>query len=230
MSEKPRKNRKVLLGVGGGAAALVSCICLVCIGVITFGMSTPTYKATTTAQAIADVTEASRPTKTDTPKSISTPTATAILPTATEAPTATSTPVPPLTPTSTQTPKPAQTPTPASTSTPTRTATLMPTPTKTLTPEPTNTPPPHWVPLLGKIWTGVKVYYGTGDTKAYGFEILGGSENCPSLPSGRGVKVLYPSGSKEWKDREYLVSSGLFYVLDNDPAISAIQWYEYDCP
>ncbi len=85
------------------------------------------------------------------------------------------------------------------------------TPLPTNTPKPTNTPIPpddmpveRWIPIGGRIWTGLKVYYGTGNEKAYGFEVLGGSENCPSMASGRGVKVLFPSGSEEWKDRDYL--------------------------
>lgn len=119
---------------------------------------------------------------------------------------------------------------------------IPPTPMPTNTPLPTDTPKPidtispdtqveRWIPIGGRIWTGLKVYYGTGSEKAYGFEVLGGSENCLSMPSGRGVKVLFPSGSEEWKDRDYLISSGLFFALESDPALSAMQWYEYyDCP
>lgn len=101
-----------------------------------------------------------------------------------------------------------------------------------ITRSPTSTPRASssgYVPIGGRIWTGEKVYYGNGSNKAYGFEVLGGSENCSSMPSGRGVKVRFPSGSEEWKDRDYLISSGLFFVLGNDPALSAMQWYEYDC-
>lgn len=90
---------------------------------------------------------------------------------------------------------------------------------------------PGYLPLLGRIWTGVKVYYGLLPEKAYGFEILGGSEHCSSMPSGRGVKVKYSNGKEEWKDRLYLVSSGIYFVEENDPALSNLSWQIYDdCP
>jgi hypothetical protein len=102
-----------------------------------------------------------------------------------------------------------------------------PTPTAT----PTSLPETRYVSPLLKIWSGVKVYYGSGTEKTYAFEILGGSEDCPLIPSGRGVKVRYPDGTEEWKDREALVSSGTFFVLSDDPAIVSFEWYEYsDCP
>lgn len=84
-------------------------------------------------------------------------------------------------------------------------------------------------PIVGNVWTGVKVYYGLGEHKAYGFEILGGSEDCTLID--RGIKVLYPDGSIEWKDRDYIVTSGLFFVQADDPQISTLEWREYsDCP
>ncbi len=96
---------------------------------------------------------------------------------------------------------------------------------------PSPTPLPNFVPILGKIWTGVQVYYGKGASKAYGFEIRGGSEHCPSLPSGRGLRVRYPNGTEEWKDRDYIVGSGLFFVVAGDPAIDKMEWYVYSyCP
>ena len=120
-------------------------------------------------------------------------------------------------------------PTATSSATPTVTPIPTNTPTETLTPTSTVIPTPGYLPILGRVWSGVKVYYGAN--KAYGFEILGGSEDCPSLPSGRGVLVQYPSGSKEWKDREYLISSGLFFVFSDDPALSDMLWYVYSsCP
>ena len=79
------------------------------------------------------------------------------------------------------------------------------------------------------MWTGAKVYYGKGQEKAYGFEILGGSEVCTIID--RGVYVRFPDGTKEWKDRSYLVTSGLFFVISDDPAIEQREWYEYtNCP
>jgi hypothetical protein len=100
-----------------------------------------------------------------------------------------------------------------------------------LTPFPTSTPAPNLVPLLGNVYAGVKVYYALGDAKAYGFQIEGGSDSCHSMPSGRGVRVLYENGAEEWKDRDYLASSGLFFVIDSDPAISTLDWNVYaNCP
>ncbi len=128
-------------------------------------------------------------------------------------------------------PTPTRTPTVTKTPRPTRTFTRTRTPTKTRTPLPSNTPLPEYMALLGNIWSGVKVYYGTGVNKAYGFEILGGSEDCPSMPSGRGIKVLFPDGTEEWKDRNYLVLSGIFFVRKDDPALRSVTWYEYTfCP
>ena len=84
---------------------------------------------------------------------------------------------------------------------------------------------------MGNIWAEIEIYYGAGSTKSYGFRILGGSEDCPSLPSGRGVYVYYDDGTEEWKDRNYLISSGLFFILKDDPARSTFEWYEYSfCP
>ena len=117
----------------------------------------------------------------------------------------------------------ATTPPPTSTPSPSPTAMLLPTDT------PVPSPTPKYVPVLAKIWTGVKVYYGQGDEKAYGFEVLGGSEDCPSIPSGKGLFVRYPDGNEEWKDRAYIVESGDFFVLTDDPAIPKLEWYEYPC-
>lgn len=86
---------------------------------------------------------------------------------------------------------------------------------------------PQYVSMLGAIWRGVKVYYGTGEKKSYAFQILGGSEDCSSIPSGRGIKVLYEDGTVEWKDRQYILTSGIFFVVKGDPAIDAIEWEEY---
>jgi hypothetical protein len=84
---------------------------------------------------------------------------------------------------------------------------------------------------LAKVWTGVKVYYGSGSEKTYAFEVLGGSSDCPSMPSGKGVKVKYSNGTEEWKDSDAIVLSGTFYVLSDDPAIKKMEWYVYkSCP
>lgn len=97
----------------------------------------------------------------------------------------------------------------------------------TRTPAPTPTPKPKPVEyddMLANIWTGVKVYYGNGAEKAYGFEILGGGE----CSFGTGVFVEYEDGTREWKSREALLY-GPFYVRADDPATSAWEWYEYEC-
>ena len=143
----------------------------------------------------------------------------------------TDTPLAPMTK-ATETPKTVDTP--ISTSKPAATQTIAQTSTKTSIPRPTNTSTPvgpKYVSMLGKVWSGVKVYYGTGSTKTYGFEIVGGAERCPSMPSGRGIKVRYKDGTVEWKDRNHIISSGLYYVLEDDPAIKAMDWYVFsDCP
>lgn len=114
------------------------------------------------------------------------------------------------------------------------TPTKTPIPTRTAKPSPTHTSapmPPRYVPILGKIWRGVEVYYGTGSDKTYGFQILGGSEKCPSMPSGRGILVRYSNGTVEWKDRNYIVMSGIYFVREDDPAIRAMDWYVFpNCP
>jgi hypothetical protein len=135
--------------------------------------------------------------------------------------TATATPPPPTAPpTLTDTPTPLPTETPAPTATPNHLATS----TSELKVG------PRYVPLPAKIWTGVKVYYVWDDKKTYEFEILGGSDNCRSLPSGLGIYVRFPGGSEEWKDRDYIVGSGDFFVLADDPAIYKLEWDEYPCP
>lgn len=79
---------------------------------------------------------------------------------------------------------------------------------------------------MGHLFIGVKIYYGSGSQKTYGFEAVGGSENCPSMPSGRGVLVRYPDGTREWKDRGYLVQSELYFVKSDDPNAKSLQWIE----
>lgn len=90
----------------------------------------------------------------------------------------------------------------------------------------TATPAEDYVPLLGHLYIGVKIYYGTGTIKTYGFEALGGADRCPAMPSGKGVLVRYPDGSTEWKDRMHLVGSGLYFARRSDPKANDIQWVE----
>lgn len=85
-----------------------------------------------------------------------------------------------------------------------------------------------WLRLSSHIWTGVKVYY--GDAKTYGFEVLGGSESCSSLESGRGIKVRYDDGTVEWKDRQALITSDNYFVKASDPALDKEEWHTFsDC-
>jgi hypothetical protein len=119
-------------------------------------------------------------------------------------------------------------PPPEATKTQHPTATPQPTPTKktSVTPnQSNNNQQSGYVSLLGRIYSGVKVYYGAN--KAYGFTILGGTSNCPAAPSGRAVLVEYPDGTREWKDRLYLASSDIYFAKANDPAIDKLEWYEY---
>jgi len=124
---------------------------------------------------------------------------------------------------------------PSDTPGPTSTAGQTNTPAPTDTPAPTNTPVPMptddqtWMPLLAHVYSGVKMYYGAGEEKAYGFEILGGNDNCPSMPSGRGLYVQYEDGTLEWKDRQAMVQSPYNFVRRDDPALEKIEWFEYPC-
>jgi guanyl-specific ribonuclease Sa len=92
---------------------------------------------------------------------------------------------------------------------------------------PSITPSSSMAKMLGKIWSGTEVYY--GDPPGVVFTILGGNDSCPLSPSNRGIYVEYPDGTREWKDRNYIVTSGLFFVDQNDPAISKMEWFEYPC-
>lgn len=113
---------------------------------------------------------------------------------------------------------PRATPAPTKTPWPTR----PPSATKTPKPTATNAPPrptsDGYTPLAGKIFTGVKVYF--GNKKAYAFQVVGVSDDCPAMPSGKGVRVRYEDNTLEWKDRGALVT-GPFYARENDPAIDA---------
>jgi hypothetical protein len=96
------------------------------------------------------------------------------------------------------------------------------------TPRPTQA---QYLPLLTHLFTGVKIYYGLGANKAYGFEAIGGSESCSLMPSGRGVLVRYPDGTQEWKDRRYLIESGLYFVRADDPNATSWDWVDLPgCP
>jgi hypothetical protein len=68
------------------------------------------------------------------------------------------------------------------------------------------------------------LYY--GPNRSYVFEVIGGNDNYRS-PSGttiRGLKVRYPSGNEEWKDRNHIISGDNYWVKANDPALQAERW------
>jgi hypothetical protein len=94
---------------------------------------------------------------------------------------------------------------------------------------PTGTPsaPANYLPLLSHIYTNVKVYY--GESKEYVFTIIGASEDCPIFPSGRGIYVQNPDGRMEWKDRNAILRSGLYFVRLEDPYINWGKIDFYDC-
>ncbi len=104
-------------------------------------------------------------------------------------------------------------------------------PAKAVTPKPEVVSGVSYYPIFARIYSGVKVYYGAGSNKTYKFEILGISDDCPTIPSGRGVYVRYPDGSDEWKDRRYLITTDLFFVRQDDPALDKLDMYVYNnCP
>lgn len=85
-----------------------------------------------------------------------------------------------------------------------------------------------WRPAAGHLWTGIMVYHRASKTPA--FEILGGNENylAPDGRRIRAVKVRYPTGSVEWRDRSWLINSGEFVVRADDPALARKSWYVYE--
>lgn len=86
-----------------------------------------------------------------------------------------------------------------------------------------------FVQASSNLWAGEKLYY--GERRTYAFEILGGNDNYTDPVSGatfRGLKVRYPSGSEEWKDRDYIVSSKIYWIKEDDPALQAQRWQVYN--
>lgn len=87
-------------------------------------------------------------------------------------------------------------------------------------------PDDGWRRASGRIWSGVKLYY--GPNKMPVGEVMGGNDDYVS-PTGlrfRGVKVKMASGSAEWKDREAIVS-GQWFVRADDPAIDRMEWFVF---
>lgn len=87
-----------------------------------------------------------------------------------------------------------------------------------------------WLQAGGRIWTGVKLYYGKGNDKRYVGEVLGGNDHYVAPLSGqrfRGVKIRMKSGSVEWKDRSYVATSD-WYIRSDDPALKKMDWAVYE--
>lgn len=84
-----------------------------------------------------------------------------------------------------------------------------------------------WLPISGNIYSGAKVYMGSGENKTLAFTVLGGNENCSF---GRGLYVEFPSDSKEWKDRSALISGDSLFIKTDDPALEEMSWRIYPCP
>ena len=80
---------------------------------------------------------------------------------------------------------------------------------------PAETKPSSFTGLAMRVFNGVKVYYGLD--KAYGFEVVGITNNCPIAPSGKGLLVKYPDGTQEWKDYSAIVYSGNYFIATDDP-------------
>ena len=130
----------------------------------------------------------------------------------------------------TPTDTPTITGTPTKTLIPTRTLrpSRTPLPTSTKRPSATPTPEPNYLPLFSHIFNKVRVY--SGDPIKFVFTIFGASESCPIVPSGRGIFVRYPDGRFEWKDRNELLQSDLYFVRDDDPNIYSLTIDYIKCP
>jgi hypothetical protein len=85
-----------------------------------------------------------------------------------------------------------------------------------------------YLPASAHLWTGVKIYF--GEQRTYVFDVMGGNENYvgPSGDKIRGLKVRYPNGNEEWKDRNALIGSDQYWVKAEDPALKAERWEEFD--
>lgn len=84
-----------------------------------------------------------------------------------------------------------------------------------------------WQRPDGAIWAGVKLYTGSGAEKAYVGEVLGGNDRHLDPLTGRtfrGVKIRYPNGTEEWKDRDSILQADSWRVRADDPAIKESRW------
>ena len=85
----------------------------------------------------------------------------------------------------------------------------------------------EWLPASGNFWSGVKLYY--GPKKMYVGEVYCANNNYIDPHTGhkfRGIKILYPSGNMEWKDRNAIILSNNWFVRSDDPALERMEYYE----
>ena len=90
-------------------------------------------------------------------------------------------------------------------------------------------PKSEWIRASGNLWTGVKLYYGSGPEKRYVGEVLGGNDKYVDPYTGRkfrGLKIRMSGGSTEWKNRKAVIAWG--YVKRDDPALDRMEWYVYE--
>lgn len=70
------------------------------------------------------------------------------------------------------------------------------------------------------MWSGVKLYYGSGNIKKYIGKII-----C--FAGDELVKIEYPTGNQEWKYRKSIINLKDNWFIDkNDSALNAMEYYE----
>lgn len=72
------------------------------------------------------------------------------------------------------------------------------------------TPGPRWLPLEGNVRVGAKVYWGAEPKKVWAV--------IEKVSKDR-IRVRFPSGRTEWKNRSWAVSSRLFSIHPEDPTL-----------
>lgn len=88
-------------------------------------------------------------------------------------------------------------------------------------------PTQQWVRASGNLWAGEKLYFGPDPaTRWLVGEVLGGNDRHTDPVTGqtyRGLKIRYPDGHSEWKERNAVIS-GAWYIKRDDPALAAERW------
>ena len=81
-----------------------------------------------------------------------------------------------------------------------------------------------YISASSHLYSGVKLYY--GPSRNYVFDVIGGNDNHkgPTGSTMRGLKVRYPNGNEEWKDRDYIINGDKYWVKADDPALKSQQW------